>query len=99
MIFVCKIWLPDNQNGNKVQVATNFGWRQYLYYSGPLASPYNTHIEADKNGEKSLENSRWKLYRVQHMVHDKVGQREKGKKRALLGGGGVVVGVEQKAAS
>ena len=33
------------------------------------------------------------------MVHDKVGQREKGKKRALLGGGGVVVGVEQKAAS
>ena len=33
------------------------------------------------------------------MVHDKVEQREKGKKRALLGGGGVVVGVEQKAAS
>lgn len=52
-----------------------------------------------KNLWKTAESNTWKLYRVQHMVHDKVGQREKGKKRALLGGGGVVVGVEQKAAS
>ena len=52
-----------------------------------------------KNLWKTAESNTWKLYRLRHMVHDKVGQREKGKKRALLGGGGVVVGVEQKAAS
>lgn len=51
-----------------------------------------------KNLCKTAESNTWK-HRVQHMVHDKVGQREKGKKRALLGGGGIVVGVEQKAAS